>query len=76
MQTEPATLMFMPRASLKGRGTVWAIEHRFTSQHHQSVDDGWGLLDQAAREEALAPVQGHRFKPDLVLIFFNSGVIV
>ena len=55
MQTEPATLMFMPRASLKGRGTVWAIEHRFTSQHHQSVDDGWGLLDQAAREEALAP---------------------
>jgi DNA repair photolyase len=50
-----ATLMFMPHASLKGRGTAWAIEHRFTSQHHESVDDGWGALDQAAREELAAP---------------------
>ena len=53
--TPPATLMFMPRASLKGRGTAWAIEHRFTSEQHQSVDDGWCLLEQAAREEAVAP---------------------
>jgi DNA repair photolyase len=53
--TPPATLMFLPRASLKGRGTAWAIEHRFTSERHQSVDDGWGLLEQAAREEAVAP---------------------
>ena len=53
--TPPATLMFMPRTSLKGRGTVWAIEHRFTSQHHESIDDGWGTLEQAAREEAVAP---------------------
>jgi len=45
----------MPHASLKGRGTVWVIEHRFTTEHHQSVDDGWGALEQAAREEALAP---------------------
>jgi DNA repair photolyase len=50
-----ATLMFMPRASLKGRGTVWAIEHRFTEEHRQSIDDGWGLLEQVAREEAVAP---------------------
>jgi DNA repair photolyase len=50
-----ATLMFMPRASLKGRGTVWAIEHRFTAEHRQSIDDGWGLLEQVAREEAVAP---------------------
>jgi DNA repair photolyase len=50
-----ASLMAMPRASLKGRGTAWAIEHRFTSQRHQSVDDGWGALDQAAREELAAP---------------------
>jgi len=47
--------MFMPQARLKGRGTAWAIEHRFTSQHHESVDDGWGALDQAAREELAAP---------------------
>ncbi len=50
-----ATLMLMPRASLKGRGTVWAIEHRFTSERHQTVDDGWGTLEQAAREESTAP---------------------
>lgn len=47
--------MFMPRASTKGRGTVWAIEHRFASEHHQSVDDGWGVLEQLAREEAVSP---------------------
>ena len=47
--------MFVPRTSLKGRGTVWAIEHRFTSQHHESIDDGWGTLEQAAHEEAVAP---------------------
>jgi len=50
-----ATLVFMPRASLKGRGTVWAIEHRFTAEQHQSIDDGWGTLEQAAREERAAP---------------------
>ena len=47
--------MFMPRASLKGRGTVWAIEHRFTTEQHQSFDDGWGTLEQAAREEMVGP---------------------
>lgn len=46
---------FLPRTSLKGRGTVWAIEHRFTSQAHQAFDDGWGALDQIAREELAAP---------------------
>jgi DNA repair photolyase len=50
-----ATLVFMPRASLKGRGTVWAIEHRFSGEHHQSIDDGWGTLEQASREERAAP---------------------
>lgn len=42
-------------ASLHGRGTAWAIEHRFTSQHGEDFDDGWGTLDQQAREEHLAP---------------------
>ena len=50
-----ATLVFMPQAAVKGRGTVWAIEHRFTSEHHHTVDDGWGSLEQAAREERAAP---------------------
>jgi DNA repair photolyase len=53
IEAPPATLVFMP--ALKGRGTAWAIEHRFTSEHHESFDDGWGSLEQAAREEQAAP---------------------
>ncbi|HRC37265.1 MAG TPA: radical SAM protein, partial [Rubrivivax sp.] len=42
-------------APLKGRGTVWAIEHRFSAQTSAEFDDGWGTLDQAALEERQAP---------------------
>jgi DNA repair photolyase len=57
MQTETpaATLVFMPRAAIKGRGTAWAIEHRFTSERHELFDDGWGTLEQAATQEQSAP---------------------
>jgi len=48
----PATRV---RAPLKGRGTAWALEHRFTRDHVESFDDGWGTLEQAAREEELGP---------------------
>ncbi len=34
----------------KGRGTTWALEHRFSSQHAEPWDDGWGTLDQQALE--------------------------
>jgi DNA repair photolyase len=47
-----ATLMFAP---LKGRGTVWALEHRFATQQRSEFDDGWGTLEQAALEERAAP---------------------
>jgi len=50
-----ATLMFAPPPAQKGRGTVWAIEHRFTSQSRDEFDDGWGTLEQAALEERSAP---------------------
>ncbi len=40
---------------VKGRGTVWAIEHRYSRQAGESYDDGWGTLDQEASEERLAP---------------------
>jgi DNA repair photolyase len=50
-----AALVFVPRAALKGRGTAWAIEHRFTSEHHDAFDDGWGTLEQAAHEEQSSP---------------------
>ena len=41
--------------ALKGRGTAWAIDHRFSQQTAQAEDDGWGLLDQQAAEEHVAP---------------------
>ena len=44
-----------PTVPFKGRGTVWAIEHRFTTLTHQAFDDGWGTLDQRAHEEKLPP---------------------
>jgi len=44
--------MFAPT---KGRGTVWAIEHRFSNDQRESFDDGWGTLEQAAHEEHLKP---------------------
>ena len=51
----PATLLYAPVPPVKGRGTVWAIEHRFSSTHTESLDDGWGTLEQAAQEEQVAP---------------------
>jgi DNA repair photolyase len=39
----------------KGRGTIWAIEHRYASTSSESYDDGWGTLEQQAGEEVVAP---------------------
>jgi DNA repair photolyase len=38
-------------STLKGRGTAWAIQHRYTRQPSETFDDDWGTLDQAASEE-------------------------
>jgi DNA repair photolyase len=43
------------RGPQKGRGTIWAIDHRYTALASESFDDGWGTLDQEAGEERLAP---------------------
>ena len=51
-QAPSATVVLAP---LKGRGTVWAIEHRFSQEARSDFDDGWGTLDQAALEERQAP---------------------
>lgn len=48
-------MVYMPAGALKGRGTAWAIEHRFTGEQHESFDDGWGSLEHAARAEAASP---------------------
>ena len=44
-----------PSAPVKGRGTAWALPHRFNTQHREAVDDGWGTLEQAVREDRLPP---------------------
>ncbi|HZF81629.1 MAG TPA: radical SAM protein, partial [Rubrivivax sp.] len=43
--------------ALKGRGTAWTIEHRFSAHLHSDFDDGWGTLatEQAAIEEQSSP---------------------
>lgn len=46
--------VFASADALKGRGTAWAIEHRFTREHHLAEDDGWGATRQAD-ESATAP---------------------
>jgi DNA repair photolyase len=67
-----ATLMLMrpPSGSSaqKGRGTVWALEHRFSQNTREELDDGWGTLEQAALEE-----QG---SPDTVITHENVGRIL
>jgi DNA repair photolyase len=44
-----------PVAVLRGRGTAWAIAHRFERDTREAIDDGWGMLDQVAAEEAVSP---------------------
>ncbi len=48
--------MYAPAGALKGRGTVWAMEHRFSTDTRVDFDDGWGTLQQAADEEHLPPL--------------------
>jgi DNA repair photolyase len=62
MQTDhapAATLVYMPRpgaaGAVKGRGTIWAIEHRFNERSREGFDDGWGTLEQAALQEQATP---------------------
>jgi DNA repair photolyase len=40
---------------IKGRGTSWKIEHRFTTASHEAFDDGWGTLDQQWADEPTPP---------------------
>lgn len=54
MPAPPAALPPSP-ATPKGRGTVWAIAHRFSVDQREPADDGWGTLEQAVREEAQPP---------------------
>ena len=42
----------------KGRGTAWALPHRFSSTLPEPFDDGWGTLQRdAADGAAVVPTQ-------------------
>ncbi len=45
----------MAQSLRKGRGTVWALAHRFSQDERQATDDGWGSLDQAVAAHTLPP---------------------
>ena len=52
----PATApLSAPATALKGRGTAWALPHRFTVDTRAAFDDGWGTLEQAAQLDPAAP---------------------
>jgi DNA repair photolyase len=44
----PATTLLAP---IKGRGTTWAIEHRFNARTREPFDDGWDTAAQDGLEE-------------------------
>ena len=50
----PAERPGLPIAVLKGRGTPWALAHRFSRDLREPADDGWGNLDQVVEEATLA----------------------
>ena len=41
--------------ALKGRGTAWAMPHRFSSLLNEEFDDGWGTLERDAAALTTAP---------------------
>lgn len=44
-----------PADAVKGRGTTWAMPHRFSVNERAAFDDGWGTEDQLVAEEHLPP---------------------
>src|SRR6218665_2437338 len=52
---KPDKPLYLPVEALKGRGSAWAIAHRFQAEAREQYDDGWGTLEQSASEEHLPP---------------------
>lgn len=47
--------LYVQADALKGRGSAWAIKHRFSKDLREQFDDGWGSLQQEAEVEHLPP---------------------
>ena len=50
-----AQALYVDAGTLKGRGSAWAIAHRFQNELREQYDDGWGSLDQEAQQEHCPP---------------------
>ncbi|MBQ0942433.1 PA0069 family radical SAM protein [Ideonella sp. 4Y16] len=58
LAAQPIQWLRSPRqAPIKGRGTEWALPHRFSSEQRELVDDGWGTLDDLAQAPPAAVTQ-------------------
>ena len=44
----------IPVSAVKGRGTAWAVAHRFSSDARMAFDDGWGSVEAGQAEAATA----------------------
>ncbi len=51
----PAAQVLPWPQAIKGRGSAWAIAHRFERDQRELVDDGWGTLEQQVLEQQLPP---------------------
>ncbi len=52
---DPTRPLYIQPEALKGRGSGWAIAHRYQNEAREQYDDGWGSIDQDAQEEHLPP---------------------
>ncbi|MCV2422427.1 PA0069 family radical SAM protein [Paucibacter sp. DJ2R-2] len=52
---QAAQALYIAADTLKGRGSAWAMAHRFQGEQREQFDDGWGSLAQSFDPEALPP---------------------
>lgn len=63
----------IPVQAIKGRGTATRIAHRFEKDARGDFDDGWGTLDDDAREERVALQTEVRFEDAKSVISKNES---
>lgn len=50
-EPDPSVPALPTPSARKGRGTIWAIDHRYASVDREAYDDGWSTLAESALEE-------------------------
>ncbi len=52
---EHAAPLLVPVLAIKGRGTAWAMAHRFNTQDRDAYDDGWDTLQNQVQQTQPMP---------------------